>query len=38
MALAQTWSLPIALNIALRIVMVVLLVVFRPRRADPVQP
>jgi hypothetical protein len=32
MALAQSWSLPIALNLALRVVMVVLLLAFRVRR------
>jgi hypothetical protein len=35
MALAQAWSVPIALNLALRIVMVVLLVAFRPRPSAP---
>jgi hypothetical protein len=32
MALAQTYSLPIALNLALRILMVVLLALFGLRR------
>ena len=32
MALAQAWSLPIALNLALRIAMVVLLAIFGLRR------
>jgi hypothetical protein len=35
MALTQGWSLPIALNLALRVVMVVLLVTFRPRPSAP---
>jgi hypothetical protein len=35
MALAQAWSLPIALNLGLRVVMVVLLVAFRLRRSAP---
>ena len=38
MALVQGWSLPIALNLVLRVVMVVLLVVFGPRRGWPSEP
>ena len=38
MALMQGWSLPIALNLVLRVVMVVLLVAFRPRRGWPSEP
>jgi hypothetical protein len=38
MALAQAYSLPIALNLALRIVMVLLLAAFHPRRPPSATP
>jgi hypothetical protein len=34
----QAWSLPVALNLALRIVMVLLLAAFHPRRTPSATP
>jgi hypothetical protein len=38
MEATQAWSLPIALNLALRIVMVLLLAAFHPRRIASATP